>query len=234
MEVKKNEKLGLEKKSGLFFVFGLSLVLTLTYFALEWKTFHPITESYDPDLENPDYVFEEAPPIVKLPEPPKPKFTRVVKDPIPDDSDEEESIPDFIEPDVETKIPDVPEIPDYIEPSIEETIDFIRVEEKPIFPGCENTPDKYGCFQEMIQKHIRKNFRYPESAIDMNQQGKVYVQFTIQKDGSIDELKLRGPFKLLEEEASRIISKLPQMTPGKQRGTPVKVPFSIPINFILH
>ncbi len=231
MEVKKNEKLRLEKESGLFFVFGLSLVLTLTYIALEWKTFHHITESYYPDLENPDYVFEEAPPTVKPPEP-KPKFIPLIKNPIPNDSDEEEDILDFIESDINTHIPSVPTI-DYVEEDIPEEILINIVEEKPIFPGCENATDTYSCFQEMMQKHIRKNFKYPERAIAMNQEGKVYVRFTIQKDGSIDELKLRGPFKLLEEEASRIISKLPQMTPGKQRGTPVKVPFSIPINFVL-
>jgi protein TonB len=57
--------------------------------------------------------------------------------------------------------------------------------------------------------------------------------FTIQKDGSIGEIKYRGPDKNLEAEAYRIIKLLPKMTPGKQRGRPVKVPFSIPITFKL-
>ena len=55
----------------------------------------------------------------------------------------------------------------------------------------------------------------------------------IGKDGVISEIRMRGPDKNLEKEAERIISKLPQMTPGKQRGKPVRVPFSIPINFLL-
>ena len=85
----------------------------------------------------------------------------------------------------------------------------------------------------MIQKHIRKNFRYPEIAQDMGIQGRVNVLFVIQKDGSIGDIKMRGPDKSLEAEALRIIQKLPRMIPGKQRGRPVKVPFSIPITFRL-
>ena len=85
----------------------------------------------------------------------------------------------------------------------------------------------------MIQKHIGKNFRYPEIAQEMGVQGRVSVMFVIQKDGSIGNVRMRGPDKNLEKEAARIISKLPKMTPGKQRGRAVRVPFSIPINFKL-
>lgn len=232
MEAKKNEKLQLERNSSLYFVLGLCLVLALTYIALEWKTFHDESGWDVAELDRPDVLPDEEVPFTKPPEPPKPKFIPVINDPLPDDADEEESIPDFVEPDVDTQIPDVPEI-DYLKADVPEEIIFTAVEDKPVFPGCENASDKYDCFQEMMQKHIRKNFRYPEPAINMNQQGKVYVQFTIQKDGSIDGITLRGPHKILEEEAARIISKLPKMIPGKQRGTPVKVPFSIPINFML-
>ncbi|MEC7124753.1 MAG: energy transducer TonB, partial [Bacteroidota bacterium] len=89
------------------------------------------------------------------------------------------------------------------------------------------------CFQEKINKHIRKNFRYPEIAQEMGIQGRVYVNFIISKDGSISNIRMRGPDKNLEKEAARIIGKLPKMTPGKQRGRPVRVPFSIPITFRL-
>jgi len=85
----------------------------------------------------------------------------------------------------------------------------------------------------MMQKHIGKNFRYPEIAQEMGIQGRVSVMFTIQKDGSIGNVRMRGPDKSLEAEAARIIGKLPKMTPGKQRGRPVRVPFSIPITFKL-
>ena len=67
----------------------------------------------------------------------------------------------------------------------------------------------------------------------MGVQGRVYVQFIIGKDGSITGIRTRGPDKNLEKEANRIIAKLPTMIPGKQRGRPVRVPFSIPITFRL-
>ena len=85
-----------------------------------------------------------------------------------------------------------------------------------------------------MNKHIRKNFRYPEIAQEMGIQGRVYVNFIISKDGRITNVRMRGPDKNLEKEAARIISKLPKMTPGKQRGRPVRVPFSIPITFRLN
>ena len=85
----------------------------------------------------------------------------------------------------------------------------------------------------MMQKHIRRNFRYPEIAQEMGVQGRVNVMFTIQKDGSIGNIRYSGPDKNLEAEALRIIEKLPKMIPGKQRGRPVRVPFSIPITFKL-
>ena len=68
----------------------------------------------------------------------------------------------------------------------------------------------------------------------MGIQGRVFVQFMIGKDGNISGIRTRGPDKNLEREANRIIGKLPKMTPGKQRGRPVRVPFSIPITFRLN
>ena len=105
----------------------------------------------------------------------------------------------------------------------------------PIFPGCEGVKksERRDCFQKQINIHIHKNFRYPEIAQEMGIQGRVYVSFIISKDGSITNISMRGPDKNLEKEAHRIISKLPLMTPGKQRGRPVRVPFSIPIIFRL-
>lgn len=112
-------------------------------------------------------------------------------------------------------------------------VPFAVIEEVPVFPGCESASDKRACFNEKMQDHIRQNFRYPEIAQEMGIQGRVSVLFTIQKDGSIGNIRMRGPDRNLEEEAQRIISLLPRMTPGRQRGKTVRVPFSIPITFKL-
>jgi protein TonB len=84
-----------------------------------------------------------------------------------------------------------------------------------------------------LDKHVIKNFRYPEIAQEMGIQGRVFVTFIIDKDGTITGIRTRGPDKNLEKEAARIIGKLPTMTPGKQRGRAVRVPFCYPINFRL-
>jgi TonB family protein len=86
---------------------------------------------------------------------------------------------------------------------------------------------------EQINKHVKKHFRYPDVAQEMGIQGRVLTTFIIDKDGTITNIQMRGPDKNLEVEAKRIISLLPQMIPGKQRGRPVRVPFSIPITFRL-
>ena len=123
-----------------------------------------------------------------------------------------------------------------IEEEVEEIdVPFAVIEDVPVYPGCENVEKDQlrTCFQNKINKHILKNFRYPEIAQEMGIQGRVYVNFVISKEGNITNIKMRGPDKNLEKEAHRIISLLPNITPGKQRGKPVNVPFSIPIVFKL-
>lgn len=112
-------------------------------------------------------------------------------------------------------------------------IPFSVVEEVPIFPGCEDAADPRACFQKNIQRHISKNFRYPEEAQKQGIQGRVSVMFTIDEQGNISNIRKRGPDKLLEDEVVRIIEKLPKMKPGKEQGKAVRVPFSIPITFKL-
>ena len=117
----------------------------------------------------------------------------------------------------------------------ETEIPFASIEDVPLFPGCEKVrkSKRRECFQNKMNRHIRRNFRYPEIAQEMGIQGRVFVMFTIGSDGSIINIRTRGPHSILEREANRIISLLPKMTPGTQKGRPVRVPFSIPITFRL-
>ena len=109
------------------------------------------------------------------------------------------------------------------------------LEKSPIWPGCENVEESYirKCFQEQIQKHIARNFRYPEEAQLKGIQGRVFVLFVITKEGYVDAIRTKGPDPILEAEARRIISLLPRMTPGMVDGKKVRVPFSAPIIFKL-
>lgn len=113
----------------------------------------------------------------------------------------------------------------------DESDPFALVDQPPIFPGCESDDDKRGCFHESLREHIRKNFNYPEEAKKAGVQGRVNVMFTINEDGNIVNIRKRGPHKLLEDEAVRIIKLIPQLKPGIHKGKNVNVPFSIPITF---
>lgn len=232
MELKKNPKADLTKNSGLYFVAGLVLVMLLTYVALEWKTYDE-DNAFDYTMNVEDQLDEEVPMTeqIKTPPPPPPPAAPEIIEVVEDDKEVEETVIESTES-TEDK---VVEVKDVVVEEVFEDVDipFAVIEDVPVFPGCESASDKRACFNEMMQKHIAKNFRYPEIAQEMGVQGRVNVMFVIQKDGSIGNVRMRGPDKNLEAEAARIIGKLPQMTPGKQRGRAVRVPFSIPITFKL-
>ena len=169
----------------------------------------------------------KTPPPPPPPPPPAPEIIEIVED--------EEEVEETVIESTETDEEEIVEIVEVEEEEVDIDVPFAVIEDVPIFPGCERVKksERRNCFQEKMNKHIRKNFRYPEIAQEMGIQGRVYVNFIISKDGSITNIRMRGPDKNLEKEAERIISKLPSMTPGKQRGRPVRVPFSIPITFRL-
>ena len=112
-------------------------------------------------------------------------------------------------------------------------VPFDQLDEVPVFPGCGDAQDKRECFQEKMQQHIMKNFRYPEQAQAQNIQGRVSILMIIGNDGNISDVRMRGPHELLEAEARRIIEKLPRMEPAKHGGEAVAVAFAIPITFKL-
>ena len=228
MERKKNPKVDLSKNSGLYFSIGLALILFISWQAIEWKTYDKDLYGYEAlSVEEDD---EEIPITEQLKTPPPPVAPEIIE--VVEDEDEVE---ETVIESTETNEEEIVEIVEVEEEFEEVDVPFAVIEDVPIFPGCEKVDksQRRDCFQEQMNKHIRKNFRYPEIAQEMGIQGRVYVNFIIAKDGQITNIRMRGPDKNLEKEAQRIISKLPSMTPGKQRGRPVRVPFSIPIVFRL-
>jgi len=233
MEPKKNPKVDLTKNSSLYFVIGLSIVLLITWRVIEWKTYknvydyEALTVDDDDDDDVPITEQLKTPPPPPPPPPPAPEIIEVIED--------EEEIEETVIESTETDEEEIIEVVEVIEEYEDIDVPFAVIEDVPIFPGCErvNKSQRRSCFQEQMNKHIKRNFRYPEIAQEMGIQGRVYVNFIISKNGSITNIRMRGPDKNLEKEAQRIIAKLPRMTPGKQRGRPVRVPFSIPITFRL-
>ena len=194
MQAKKNPKLDLRKYSALFFVFGLALTLFIAWQILEWKTYERNLGDYQ--ALNVSMEEEEEISITQQTLPPPPPPPAAVAQVIEVVEDEEEVVEIVIE---STEI-DKEEIIEDVEVEEEvEAIDvpFAIIEDVPIFPGCEGVPksQRRDCFQEKINKHVHKNFRYPEIAQDLGIQGKVFVQFVIEKDGKLVVFKCAAPTK---------------------------------------
>lgn len=223
MELKKNTHVDLTKKSGLFLNIGLVISLALTLLAFEYK-------SYDDgslmELTSVNDDFEEMTeiPPTEQPPPPPPKIQQPEIIEVPD----EEEIEDEIEVDLDVEITEDTEIEEAIfeDPAEEEIADevFTIVENPPVPAGGINGFNRY----------ILQNLKYPKPARRMGVEGKVFVQFVVQKDGTVSHVKvIRGIGAGCDEEAIRVIQKSPKWTPGRQRGHAVRVRMVIPLTFKL-
>ena len=113
---------------------------------------------------------------------------------------------------------------------------FVVVETAPFFPGCEEEEkeNRKSCADEKLFNHLSNNIVYPPIARENGITGRVIVQFVVEKDGSITDVKvLRGIGGGCDEVAQEVISEMPKWNPGKQRGRPVRVQFTLPVAFTL-
>lgn len=221
MEKKKNPDVDLTKKSGLFLNIGLVISLGLTLLAFEYRSYDDgsLMEllSVNDDFEE----MTEIPPT-EQPPPPPPKIQQPEIIEVPD----EEEIEDEIEVDLDVEITEETTIEEAIfeEPAEEEVADeiFTIVETQPVPSGG----------SDGFYRYVQKNLKYPHQARRMGIEGKVFVQFVVQKDGTINQVKiLRGIGAGCDEEAIRVIKISPKWTPGKQRGKAVNVRMVLPITF---
>lgn len=239
MEPKKHPKADLSHNSGLYFVIGLNIMLLITWRALELKLYEN-----NPEIVNSIAISKEIKediPVTETfntPPPPPPMATPEVIQVVENLEEIEETVIESTETNqdevISTRIVSVDEVAE-VEEEEEITVPFAVIEKVPVFPGCEGgTNDQLReCFQRKIQEHVKNNFRYPDIALELGISGRVFVLFEIDSKGHVTNIRTRGSDRLLEEEATRIIASLPEMTPGMQRGKSVKVPYSIPISFIL-
>ena len=240
MKPKKNPNAEIGRNSSLYFMIGLTSVLFMTWQSFEVK-FYEEESKVSEVVQLTDELKEDVPiteMIRTAPPPPPPSAPNVIE--IVDDvEDVKETIIESTESSQETYIEDaVVRIEDVDVEEVEEDIivPFAVIEHVPVFPGCEGLQtqaERKACFNEKVQEHIKANFSYPKSALEMGITGRVYVQFVIDTNGRVVGIEKRGPDKLLEQEAARIIAALPKVKPGEQRGKAVSVKYSIPINFIM-
>lgn len=238
MELKKNPKANLENHNKQFMLLGLALALLLIYIGIEWKTFERTVA--DLGMANMEVEEEIDIPIteriqeVKPPPPPPPAPEKI--EIVEDEAEIEETVLESTETE-ESEAVEVEEIEEVVEEEeVLEDVPFAIIEDVPVYPGCKGTNDqKRKCLQEKIQKHVSKKFNTDlanELGLSPGKK-RVYVQFKISKTGKITDIRARGPHKRLEKEAVKVVSSLPDMTPGKQRGRAVGVKYTLPITLVV-
>ena len=242
--VKKSQKhdANLQKNSTFYFQIGLIVCLLITYSLFEMKFETKISTYADlPTIDPPTYIDV---PIIKTV---KPTFNEPVKkeqskshkfEEVPDDTPNlpfedkpTEKPSDDVNPSIDSKDFDVIPVPEEVD------VPIAFVEQVPIYPGCERkktNKEKRKCMSEKITKLVQKKFN-TGIGDDLGLSGKqvIRTQFKIDKTGHVTDVKVRGTHPELEKEAQRVINKIPNMTPGKQRDKNVGVSYTLPIVFMV-
>jgi protein TonB len=228
MEIKKSEKANLENKKLLFLELGLIISLGIVWFAFEWTSKETNVSMLEDTAEV--VLEEEIIPITQETPPPPPSAPKipVLSDQI-DIVDDEIEVNDDLFMNLEDDANMGVEIMEYVEVEEEvveeEAIPFQLVEEKPSFQGGD---------ANQFSKWVNSRLEYPEIAKENGVQGRVTLQFTVEKDGSVTKVKvLRGVDPSLDKEAVRVVSMSPKWKPGKQRDRAVPVTYTFPVIFQL-
>ncbi len=224
----RNPEFDLEKRRPAIMLFSFVLPLALTLVAFEWTTRDAIPKYKFSALPDDLFIEEELIPISpRYPEPPKPMAARsatapatviqIITEPLVSDPVGPIVATDPIDPFIST-LPPRQEIVD------EDKLFEFGVEQMPRFQGGDA-----GLF-----KYLGKNIRYPEIARDAGIQGIVYIRFEVDKDGKVKDARvLRGIGGGCDEEALRVVKAMPTWEPGRQRGEPVRVQYTLPVRFVL-
>ncbi|MCI2229346.1 energy transducer TonB [Polaribacter sp. MSW13] len=238
MEIKKNPKSNLENYSKIFMQIGLVLALFVTYAAIEKKTYDRTygdlgTVNMNAEMEEDIPITERVEPVKpKTPPPPAPEKIEIVED----EKEIEETVIESTETD-ETVAVEVEEIEEVEEvEEVIEDVSFMIIEDVPVFPGCKgNKAELKKCFSKMIQKHFLRKFdaELPNELGLSSGKKKVYIGFKIDKNGNVVNINARAPHPKIKSEVIKVMKQLPKMKPGKQRGKPVGVKYSIPFTLIV-
>ena len=229
MEIKKSPRADLENKKSMFVLLGLVLALGFTYICFEWTNtevtvhddgaiqefFNDGEEEIIPQTEQDQPKPEVTPPPATVAE----QVMNVVDDDVKTEGDlkiqssEDDTAKVVIKPVTPVDDGDDEEEADPI---------ILVVEEKAEFPGG----------MQALMSFLKKELNYPQVAIDNNIQGRVLVEFVVNRDGSIQDIKIaRGVDPILDQEAIRVVKKMPKWQPAKQSGKTCRSRFTLPILF---
>ncbi len=224
MDTKKSPRADLESKKIIYTQIGLIIALAVILLAFEWKSYDKTVDGFGERIVAD--IVEDIIPIteqkVKPPPPPPPK--KVIQINVVEDDVEVED--DML---IDAEADEATEMDEYIPIEVDEEI----VEEATIFTVVESMPEFKGGMAKLYS-YLGNNIKYPVMAKESGIQGKVYVTFVVERDGSITDVKvLRGIGGGCDEEAIRVVASMPRWTPGKQRGKPVRVQYNLPVRFTL-
>ena len=227
MNIKKSQNADQENKKLTYLLLGFIFVLSVCYVAFEWTekevtVYEVINDDlfFDEELDEIENTTQETTPPPPPPEVQVPEEIIIVEDDQEADeiviSNEDTNEEIEIAPPIEQKVE--------IEEEVDETV-FVVVENMPEFPGG----------QAELMKFLSQNVKYPALAQENGIQGRVVCQFVVERDGSIANVEVvrSSQDNSLDREAVRVIKSMPKWTPGRQRGKPVRVKYTVPVNFKL-
>lgn len=223
MESRKTAKGDLERKKAIFFEIGLVFALAVIYFAINAKSYQKV--SYKVLQQKAQHTIQESVPIteqkVKPPPPPPPKQVTQIKI-VNNDVKINSNVNLDVSANMNTAVANY--TPPVEDQDVQQQQIFVVVEDMPHFPGGEPA----------LMKYLSTHIQYPELAKESGIQGRVFINFVVEPDGSIDHVKvLRGIGGGCDQEAIRVVKSMPKWVPGKQRGKPVRVSFNLPVKFTL-
>ena len=220
----KSKSSALERKRFIFLEIGIIIALAVVLMAFNYRSYHSSTTViYDGFHDN---TIEQLIPItMQPPEPPPPApqppttLFNIVIDGIDVEKDFIINVEDNQQIEIEDYEPFVPEEETLPEPELP-----FRLDKLPDFPGGDVARMQF----------LRSNLEFPESAVEIGISGTVYIQFVVEPDGRITNIKaVRGPGGGLNQEALRVAQLMPKWEPGLKNGKPVRVLFTMPITFVL-
>ena len=226
MEIKKSKRADIGKEKGTSLMIGLVISLSIMFVALEWTQKDEVlaADSYPIVTFVPEDMIPITLPEKKTVPPPPAAIAKAdIIEIVKDDADVEDDIMASIEDNQEWLDPQEYDFV-MVEPEPEPDEVFMVVEDQPEFPGG----------TAALLEYLRKNIKYPAICRENNIQGRVLVTFIVNKDGAIVEPEIvKSVNPSLDKEALRVISQMPNWKPGYQRGKPVRVKYSVPVNFQL-
>ena len=227
MEVKKSPKADLENKKTTNLLIGAIMILAVLFVGFEWSE---RDKKVTTDSGIQEVVFEEE--IIPITEQEQPKQA-----PPPPEAPKMEDVLEIAENDADVEETTI-QASDDIQQAVEVKytpveVEEEEVEEQQIFQVVEEMPEFPGGMGECM-KFLGKNIKYPTISQENGVQGRVIVQFVVNRDGSIvDPVVVRGVDPYLDKEALRVIASMPKWKPGKQRGKAVRVKYTVPVTFRL-